>query len=145
MIATLGRLDELRDRGQLDALLQSGAKFSKAVLLVAAHRQGGVPVIRTRRMGPAHGPGDSVHAVCPYDQYENPLRARYYDLFGTPGGQLVPGADCRGATRDVAGAVAGWWFPEGSTAGVDGSFAIGDTLDGEVRMGGPSWSLSVPR
>ena len=90
----------------------------------------------------ANGPNDSVHSVCPYDQYEDPLRAQYYGLFGTPGGRTIFGADCRGASRDVAGTAAGWWFPEGSTE-VGNGFAIGDTLDGEVRMGGPNWSLSV--
>lgn len=53
VIATLGRLDELRQSGQLDALLQSGAKFSDAVMVLTAHRQGEAPVIRTRRIGPA--------------------------------------------------------------------------------------------
>ncbi|MCH7740864.1 MAG: hypothetical protein IIC93_12070 [Chloroflexi bacterium] len=90
----------------------------------------------------ANGPNDSLHSVCPYDQFEDPLRAEYYGLFGSPSGKTVAGADCRGAVRDVAGTAAGWWFPEGSTE-VENGFAIGDTLDGDVRMGGPDWSLSV--
>lgn len=53
VIATLGRLDELQHGGQLDALLQSGAKFSEGVMLVTSHRQGEVPAIRTRRIGAA--------------------------------------------------------------------------------------------
>jgi hypothetical protein len=36
-----------------DGLLESGAKFSQSVLLLTAHRQGDLPVIRTRRIGPA--------------------------------------------------------------------------------------------
>ena len=53
VIATLGRLDRLRENGQLDALLQSGARFSESVLVLAAHRQRETPAISTRRIGPA--------------------------------------------------------------------------------------------
>lgn len=53
VIATLGRLDQLHESGQLDGLLESGAKFSQSVMLLTAQRQGDVPVIRTRRIGPA--------------------------------------------------------------------------------------------
>jgi hypothetical protein len=53
VIATLGRLDQLQESGQLDGLLLSGAKFSESVLVLAAHRQGDAPAMRTRRIGPA--------------------------------------------------------------------------------------------
>ena len=53
VIATLGRLDRLAESGALDALLQSGAKFSESVMVLAAHRAGAAPVISTRRIGPA--------------------------------------------------------------------------------------------
>ncbi len=53
VIATLGRLDRLSESGQLDALLQSGAKFSESVMVLAAHREGQAPVVSTRRIGPA--------------------------------------------------------------------------------------------
>jgi len=53
VIATLGRLDRLTESGQLDALLQSGAKFSESVMVLAAHREGESPVVSTRRIGPA--------------------------------------------------------------------------------------------
>ena len=53
VIATLGRLDRLAESGQLDALLQSGAKFSESVMVLAAHREGEAPVVSTRRIGPA--------------------------------------------------------------------------------------------
>lgn len=53
VIATLGRLDHLQESGQLAGLLLSGAKFSEAVLVLAAHRQGDSPAMRTRRIGPA--------------------------------------------------------------------------------------------
>lgn len=52
MIATLGRLDRLRDTGQLDALLESGGRFSESVMVLAAHRAGEVPAIQNWRIGP---------------------------------------------------------------------------------------------
>ena len=53
VIATLGRLDQLQQDGQLDALLVSGARFSQTVLLLSAHAQGQLPIITTRHLGPA--------------------------------------------------------------------------------------------
>ena len=53
VIATLGRLDPLQQSGQLDALLVSGARLAQSVLLLAAHAQGPLPTITTRRLGPA--------------------------------------------------------------------------------------------
>ncbi len=51
VIATLGRLEQLQDSGQLEALLQSGARFAEAVLLVSAHANGELPAIASRRIG----------------------------------------------------------------------------------------------
>src|SRR5512144_2824202 len=53
VIATLGRLDQLQQTGQLDALLVSGARLAQSVLLLSAHAQGQLPMITTRRIGPA--------------------------------------------------------------------------------------------
>jgi transposase len=53
VIATLGRLDQLQKNGKLDALLQSGARFAEAVMVLNAHRQGDAPSVRTTRIGPA--------------------------------------------------------------------------------------------
>ena len=53
VIATLGRLDQLQQNGQLDALLVSGARFSQSVLLLSAHAKGQLPTLTTRRIGPA--------------------------------------------------------------------------------------------
>ncbi|MCR4413548.1 MAG: hypothetical protein NUV77_14095, partial [Thermoguttaceae bacterium] len=53
VVATLGRLDQLRQSGQLDGLLQSGAKFAEAVMVLSAHRRGEVPAVRQQRIGPA--------------------------------------------------------------------------------------------
>jgi hypothetical protein len=53
VIATLGRLDQLQQSGQLDALLVSGARLARSVLLLSAHAKGQLPTITTRRIGPA--------------------------------------------------------------------------------------------
>jgi transposase len=53
VLTTLGRLDLLQHSGQLDALLASGARFAEHVLLLTAHQAGQVPVVRSRRLGPA--------------------------------------------------------------------------------------------
>ena len=52
VIATLGRLDELREQGQLDGLLRSGAKLSQAAIVLTAQQKGELPVIATTRLGP---------------------------------------------------------------------------------------------
>jgi hypothetical protein len=53
VLATLGRLDHLRQSGQLDALLASGARLAESVLLLSAHAKGQLPTITTQRIGPA--------------------------------------------------------------------------------------------
>src|SRR6202022_4601810 len=53
VIATLGRLDQLQESGQLDALLVSGARLAQSVLLLSAHARGQLPTVTTRRIGPA--------------------------------------------------------------------------------------------
>ncbi len=53
VIATLGRLDQLQQTGQLDGLLRSGAKCCESVLLLAAHQRGETTAMRTRPIGPA--------------------------------------------------------------------------------------------
>src|ERR1700758_5196987 len=53
VVATLGRLDQLQQTGQLDALLVSGARLAQSVLLLSAHAQGQLPTITARRIGPA--------------------------------------------------------------------------------------------
>jgi hypothetical protein len=52
VLATLGRLDQLQQDGQLDALLASGARLSQSVLLLSARAQGLLPTITTRPIGP---------------------------------------------------------------------------------------------
>jgi hypothetical protein len=53
VLATLGRLDQLQQSGQLEALLASGARLAESVLLLSAHAKGQLPTISTRRIGPA--------------------------------------------------------------------------------------------
>ena len=53
VIATLGRLDQLEQRGQLESLLCSGAKFCQSALLLAAHGRGETTTMQTRPIGPA--------------------------------------------------------------------------------------------
>ena len=52
VVATLGRLDQLQESGQLDALLVSGARLAHSVLLLSAHAQGRLPVVNTTHIGP---------------------------------------------------------------------------------------------
>jgi len=52
VIATLGRLDQLRQSGQLDGLLVSGARLSRNVLLLAAHAKGQLASITSHHVGP---------------------------------------------------------------------------------------------
>jgi len=52
VLCTLGRLDQLQDSGQLDALLASGARLAQTLLLLSAHQNGQLPVVTTRRLGP---------------------------------------------------------------------------------------------
>ena len=53
VIATLGRLDRLQQTGQLDGLLESGARFVESVMVISAHRQGDATEVATRGIGPA--------------------------------------------------------------------------------------------
>jgi hypothetical protein len=53
VVATLGRLDQLQQSGQLDALLISGARLARLVLVLSEHAQGRFPTISTRHIGPA--------------------------------------------------------------------------------------------
>jgi len=53
VLATLGRLDQLQQTGQLEGLLRSGAKFCQSVLLLAADRRGETTAMATRVIGPA--------------------------------------------------------------------------------------------
>ena len=53
VVATPGRLDQLQQSGQLDALLVSGARLARSVLVLSEHAQGKLPTISVRHIGPA--------------------------------------------------------------------------------------------
>ena len=53
VVATLGRLDQLQQNGQLDSLLVSGARLARSVLVLSEHAQGKLPTISVRHIGPA--------------------------------------------------------------------------------------------
>jgi transposase len=52
VIATLGRMDLLRESGQLEGLLRSGARFSESLMVISAHKSGESLEVGTRRIGP---------------------------------------------------------------------------------------------
>lgn len=51
VLGTLGRLDRLQEEGQLEALLESGARFSQSMLVLSAHRRGQLASVGSRRIG----------------------------------------------------------------------------------------------
>jgi hypothetical protein len=51
VLATLGRLDDLQQRGALDALLASGSRFADQLLVLSAHHEGRLPVVRALQVG----------------------------------------------------------------------------------------------
>ena len=51
VLATLGRLDELQERGALDSLLRSGARFADKLLVLTALQRGELPAVRTLGVG----------------------------------------------------------------------------------------------
>ncbi len=53
VLVTLGRLEELQSKGQVDALLTSGSRFAEKLLVLSAHQKQQLPVIQTRRWGAA--------------------------------------------------------------------------------------------
>jgi len=53
VIASLGRLDELEESGQLDRLTASMGRYSKRTAVLSAHRRGEIPPAQTVKIGPA--------------------------------------------------------------------------------------------
>ncbi|MFZ5983186.1 MAG: IS1634 family transposase [Acidobacteriota bacterium] len=51
VIGTLGREDELRDGGQIEGLLASGARFTENMLVLAAHEEGRLVELSKRHVG----------------------------------------------------------------------------------------------
>ena len=53
VIATLGRIEDLQQSGQLERLLRSGARFADKAIVLDAFDRGEAATISTRRVGPA--------------------------------------------------------------------------------------------
>ena len=53
IIATLGRLEDLQESGQLERLLRSGARFADKAIVLDALNRGEAAVVATRHIGPA--------------------------------------------------------------------------------------------
>jgi hypothetical protein len=52
VIATLGRLDDLQQKGRLDGLLASGSKFAEHIAVFGAHKKGELQSVTSERIGP---------------------------------------------------------------------------------------------
>ena len=52
VIATLGRVDQLRKEGHIDALLSSCGRFAWNVAVMDAHKRGALPPVETIKIGP---------------------------------------------------------------------------------------------
>ena len=88
VVATLGRLDQLRDSGQLDALLISGARLAHSVMILSAHAQG--RLLRLRGGIRDHRAGrPEAHRQRPDDHAPRHPPARL-DPPGEPGQTRVP-------------------------------------------------------
>ena len=48
VIATIGRLDQLEESGELEAILRSGARFSRKMIVLSAYDQGESTTIAAR-------------------------------------------------------------------------------------------------
>jgi transposase len=53
IVATLGRLDRLHAKGQVDVLLRSLGRFAERIQIQEAHKNGELEALSTRRIGPA--------------------------------------------------------------------------------------------
>ena len=51
VLATLGRLDQLREEGRLEILLESGARFAESMLVLSEVRRGELATSPARRVG----------------------------------------------------------------------------------------------
>lgn len=87
-----------------------------------------------------------LHADCPYEYFESPLRETYEALYATQDGEPYEGATCRSASRDVPGTLSGAWFRNEEVSEHFGErLAIASDFDGQIRVGG-LWesNLMVP-
>ena len=71
-------LDRLQETGQLDGLLESGARFVESVMVLSAHRQGDATEVATRGIGPALVFGRLWEQLRVPQVIENLLRGRRF-------------------------------------------------------------------
>lgn len=53
VLVTLGRLDRLKESGNLEALLSSGSRFSEKMMVISAFKKGEATEVSTRKIGPS--------------------------------------------------------------------------------------------
>jgi hypothetical protein len=73
VIATLGRLDELRASAQLERLLHSAARFATQALVLAAARADPPLAVSVRRIGPSSA-GTATRRIIARSQADDPRR-----------------------------------------------------------------------
>ena len=66
VIATLGRLDVLRNAGKIDALIASCARFAERTAVLEAHERGQTEAVETIKIGP---PGDAHPILSQWDRF----------------------------------------------------------------------------
>src|SRR5450432_3600267 len=117
VIATVGRLDDLRESGQLERLLRSGARFADKAILVEAVAAGDLTTAAARRIGPAlvferlwqeTGCRDVVESLAGSRRHDFPLERA---VFLTVLNRLFSGGSDRAADR---------WRQDYRIEGVDG-------------------------
>jgi transposase len=52
VVATIGRMDQLQESGQIEAIVRSAARFTEKMIVLSAHEKGQSTTIGTRRVGP---------------------------------------------------------------------------------------------
>ena len=105
VIATLGRVEDLRESGQLERLLRSGARFAAKAIVVDAFANGGGATSSARRIGPALTFERLWEETGCRDVIENLARTRHHDfaleraVFLTVLHRLFAGGSDRAADR----------------------------------------------
>ena len=51
VVATIGRMDQLQESGQIEAIVRSAARFTEKMMVLTAHEKGETTTIATRRVG----------------------------------------------------------------------------------------------
>jgi hypothetical protein len=96
------------------------------------------------------GMRQSIHTVCPYDYFIEPLKSQLCALFGTHDQRILPGIECTTTERDVLGAAAGAWFDSLDLSFSDAKLSIammpgeivaitGIGSDLRINEGQPTW------